>query len=522
MIPRFRFERLEMSQAVMTRPSPPPATPARRLTPLARLARFSVRRRGLVLVGWGAALALAAGLTAAFGAEFAADYSVPGSDSQRAQELLDQRFPDRAGDTVDVVVQADSGVQDPAVVSDVKALLADLAKQPHVASVEDPYANPTAIAPDGRTLVAQLRYDVTNFVDVPVEDTEAMIALAEESERDGLQVALGGQAIAGGRAGRDRLGDDRRPGRSTDPARHLRVGRGCRPADRGCRRRPGREWRCDRCDRGAGRRAGVGHIGGDDDRTRYRHRLRAADGDALPGVAGRRARARARDRRHDRHGGPVGDRRRWHGRRQHARAVRDGAVVHAWCRRPDDPRSRRRDGRVGHAVPRPPRILRTARGPLADPPGRRSTTPAVQVEGGHVEPGRAWVRWSHLVNRHSVVASIVGVGLLLAIAAPFLGLRFGFADAGNNREETTTRQAYDLKADAFGRRQRPSGRCGRPRGRQRGRGGRAGGGHRRHRRRCRRLTSQLNAAADTALSRRPADDRTAGRADQGPGADASR
>ena len=184
-----------MSQAVMTRPSPPPAPSAQRLGPLARLARFSVRRRGLVLVGWGAALALAAGLTAAYGADFAADYTVEGSDSKRAQELLDERFPDLAGDTVDVVVRADGGVDDPAVVSDVQALLGELAEQPHVATVEDPYANPTAISPDGRTLVAHLRLDVTNFVDVPIEDSKAMIALAEDAERDGLQVALGGQAI---------------------------------------------------------------------------------------------------------------------------------------------------------------------------------------------------------------------------------------------------------------------------------------------------------------------------------------
>ena len=39
---------------------------------------------------------------------------------------------------------------------------------------------------------------------------------------------------------------------------------------------------------------------------------------------------------------------------------------------------------------------------------------------------------------------------LLALAAPFLGVRFGFPDAGNNREGTSTRQAYDLQADAFG------------------------------------------------------------------------
>jgi RND superfamily putative drug exporter len=82
------------------------------------------------------------------------------------------------------------------------------------------------------------------------------------------------------------------------------------------------------------------------------------------------------------------------------------------------------------------------------PLGRRA---AITVAaGGHVEPGRGWLRWSGLVQRHRVVSALLGVAILLALAAPFLGVRFGFPDAGNNRETTTTRQAYDLVADGFG------------------------------------------------------------------------
>jgi RND superfamily putative drug exporter len=70
--------------------------------------------------------------------------------------------------------------------------------------------------------------------------------------------------------------------------------------------------------------------------------------------------------------------------------------------------------------------------------------------GGHVEPSRAWLGWSRLVDRHRIVAAVVGTAALLALAAPFLGVQFGFPDAGNNREETSTRQAYDMLADGFG------------------------------------------------------------------------
>jgi RND superfamily putative drug exporter len=40
--------------------------------------------------------------------------------------------------------------------------------------------------------------------------------------------------------------------------------------------------------------------------------------------------------------------------------------------------------------------------------------------------------------------------VLLVLATPFLGLRLGFPDAGNDQATTTTRQAYDLVSKGFG------------------------------------------------------------------------
>jgi RND superfamily putative drug exporter len=70
--------------------------------------------------------------------------------------------------------------------------------------------------------------------------------------------------------------------------------------------------------------------------------------------------------------------------------------------------------------------------------------------GGHVEPSGAWLRWSRLVERRRVPAALLGVAILLALAAPFLGVRFGFPDAGNNRQGTSTRTAYDTLSNGFG------------------------------------------------------------------------
>ena len=59
-----------------------------------------------MLVAWVVALAAAFGLSAAFGADFANGASAPGSDSERAQSLLSERFPARSGDTVQVVARS--------------------------------------------------------------------------------------------------------------------------------------------------------------------------------------------------------------------------------------------------------------------------------------------------------------------------------------------------------------------------------------------------------------------------------
>jgi len=59
-------------------------------------------------------------------------------------------------------------------------------------------------------------------------------------------------------------------------------------------------------------------------------------------------------------------------------------------------------------------------------------------------------RWSRAVQRRPWTAAITGTAILLLLAAPALGLRLGFPDAGNNAPDTTTRQAYDLISDGFG------------------------------------------------------------------------
>jgi putative drug exporter of the RND superfamily len=71
----------------------------------------------------------------------------------------------------------------------------------------------------------------------------------------------------------------------------------------------------------------------------------------------------------------------------------------------------------------------------------------LKAEGDSNSPA---ARWSHTVQRHPWIAAIAATALLLALAAPALGMRLGFPDAGNDRPSTMTRQAYDLNTEGFG------------------------------------------------------------------------
>jgi RND superfamily putative drug exporter len=75
--------------------------------------------------------------------------------------------------------------------------------------------------------------------------------------------------------------------------------------------------------------------------------------------------------------------------------------------------------------------------------GRRLDKP----EGDSHSPA---ARWSHTVQRRPWIFAIAGTALLLALAAPALGMRLGFPDAGNDPPDTMTRQAYDLNTEGFG------------------------------------------------------------------------
>jgi putative drug exporter of the RND superfamily len=64
--------------------------------------------------------------------------------------------------------------------------------------------------------------------------------------------------------------------------------------------------------------------------------------------------------------------------------------------------------------------------------------------------GDVWYRWSRVVQRWPAPALAIGLVVLLALAAPIFAIRLGFSDNGNRPEDDSLRQAYDLLAEGFG------------------------------------------------------------------------
>src|SRR3546814_17390353 len=68
----------------------------------------------------------------------------------------------------------------------------------------------------------------------------------------------------------------------------------------------------------------------------------------------------------------------------------------------------------------------------------------------HGGRGGVWHRWRRLVQRRPLTALVVGLAVLVVLAAPLFAIRLGFSDNANRPPDDTTRRAYAALADGFG------------------------------------------------------------------------
>ncbi|MEH1127725.1 MMPL family transporter [Micromonospora sp. CPCC 206061] len=167
-------------------------------TYLYRLGRFSFRRRRLVAVLWMVLFVGFAAGAATLAGPPADAFSIPGTEAQKAIDMLEQRFPEASanGATARVVFAAPEGEQltDPANRTAVESVVAGLRSAPEVASVADPFEAGT-VSPDSRVAFAQVTYGVA-ALDLTADDKDALLATAEPGRDAGLTVEYGGNAVA--------------------------------------------------------------------------------------------------------------------------------------------------------------------------------------------------------------------------------------------------------------------------------------------------------------------------------------
>ncbi|MEV7674444.1 MMPL family transporter [Streptomyces sp. NPDC088752] len=165
---------------------------------LYKLGRSAFRRRRLVALLWVALLALAGVGAATAPTATSSSFSIPGTEAQRAFDLLEERFPGAGADgaTARVVFKAPEGqkVTDAAhkaVVEETVAALKSGSDQ--IVSVADPYTA-RAVSQDGSTAYVSVAYKV-NAMELTDGTREALKQAGHEAQGKGLTVEVGGDAL---------------------------------------------------------------------------------------------------------------------------------------------------------------------------------------------------------------------------------------------------------------------------------------------------------------------------------------
>ncbi|MFJ1694612.1 MMPL family transporter [Streptomyces sp. NPDC088252] len=165
---------------------------------LYRLGRFSFRRRRLVALLWVVVLAACAFAAAKAPTAPEDGFSMPGTESQKAFDLLDQRFPGGNSNAADarIVFVAPKGQKITAGPNKaaVERIVADVAAGSQVKGALDPFDMAGAVSKDGTTAYSTVSYDVRS-TDLTDATTKALEDAAENGRDAGLTVELGGSAL---------------------------------------------------------------------------------------------------------------------------------------------------------------------------------------------------------------------------------------------------------------------------------------------------------------------------------------
>ncbi|MGI5212623.1 MMPL family transporter [Plantactinospora sp. CA-290183] len=165
-------------------------------TVLYRLGRASFRHRRLVVALWLVALAALGGAAAAFMGSTSSNFSIPGTESQRAIDALQREFPEASGATGTIVVAVPEGqtIAGPTQQAAVRDLVREAATLPGAVGALDPFAT-GSVSPDGRHALIQVQFaeQADNITEAQREAYERSGAAATDA---GLRVEHGGEVMS--------------------------------------------------------------------------------------------------------------------------------------------------------------------------------------------------------------------------------------------------------------------------------------------------------------------------------------
>ncbi|WP_432178222.1 MMPL family transporter [Streptomyces sp. NBC_00063] len=165
---------------------------------LYKLGKLAFRRRHFVALIWVALLTLAGVSAASAPTAASSSFSIPGTEAQKAFDLLDQRFPGSSADgaTARVVFQAPDGekITSAANKAEVTKTVADLKSgSKQVAAAADPFVSKT-VSKDGTIAYSSVSYKVSSM-ELTDTDRDALQKTVDEARDSGLTVEVGGDAL---------------------------------------------------------------------------------------------------------------------------------------------------------------------------------------------------------------------------------------------------------------------------------------------------------------------------------------
>jgi uncharacterized membrane protein YdfJ with MMPL/SSD domain len=157
---------------------------------LGTLGRACYRHRWLTLITWLVGVAALITLWTNFGAP--AQNNFTGNDP--GQTLLNQHFHRQSGDTLTLAIRSTAAIDSPAVKARVTSALVPFTRAAHVTAVGSPYQAPGQISADGHIAFATVQFGVPG---TSISNAEALSLMhdARAASGHGVTFALGGDVV---------------------------------------------------------------------------------------------------------------------------------------------------------------------------------------------------------------------------------------------------------------------------------------------------------------------------------------